>query len=334
MERYKIIRKLGEGGSGIAYLAMDREKKIPVTLKCIKPGAMHSARETFEHEVKILKALREFIRIGLFEDAELPYLIDETESCIVIKYIAGTNLLDYMMVRRRLKEKEVISISLDIIAVLRKLHESPRPIVFRDLKPSNIIIKKDGHAALIDFGAARFYKKNTDAEDTVNLGTCGYAAPEQYGCLGQTDEQTDIYCLGMTMLQLLSGANLKDCECVSTIRSLGIKNVSNELLNVIEGCIKADRNSRYKSFIEVEEQIRSIFKRKFVRRSACVASAVLLAAVISLTVSNLIVYAMPIRDAAVSGFEKRMPSMQQRLMVARQWIEQYAEKLGVELKFD
>ena len=99
--------------------------------------------------------------------------------------------------------------------VLGYLHSQNPPIIYRDMKPANIMLKPDGNVVLIDFGTAREYKEN-NIEDTTCLGTMGYAAPEQFGGMGQTDARTDIYCLGATMYHLVTGMN--PCEPPYEIR--------------------------------------------------------------------------------------------------------------------
>ena len=88
--------------------------------------------------------------------------------------------------------------------MLGYLHSRVPPIIYRDMKPANIMLKPDGNLTLIDFGTAREFKERNLA-DTTCLGTVGYAAPEQFGGMGQTDARTDIYCLGATLYHLITG---------------------------------------------------------------------------------------------------------------------------------
>ena len=103
-------------------------------------------------------------------------------------------------------QKYVVSWAKILCDVLLYLHTRDSPIIYRDMKPGNIMLKPDGNLMLIDFGTAREYKVKNRG-DTVCLGTVGYAAPEQFGGMGQTDARTDIYGLGATMYHLLTGKN-------------------------------------------------------------------------------------------------------------------------------
>ena len=331
MERYKIIKKLGEGGTSEAYLAKDRKTKRLVTLKLLKKNADKSAKESFEHEADILGKLNENEVLNSVKEfktnntrkGKIPEIIDEGDGYIALRYMEGNNLLNVMKEKGTLSEKEALKIAVDVIEIMRMLHERKEPVVYRDLKPSNIIIKNDGHAALIDFGAARFYTKRADVEDTINLGTIGYAAPEQYGSLGQSDEQTDIYCFGMTVLQMLSGANLRDSDALSVLKNRGLRKVTPELFDVIEGCIKADRKLRYKSFREVDDRLKSIPKKRTLRKCMTLVNGFMITAITTLVTTSIIVYAKPIKDAAAYDLDKRLPYVQQRLYIARERLEQY-----------
>ena len=165
--------------------------------------------------------------------------------------------------------------------------------------------------------------KRADVEDTINLGTIGYAAPEQYGSLGQSDEQTDIYCFGMTVLQMLSGANLRDSDALSVLKNRGLRKVTPELFDVIEGCIKADRKLRYKSFREVDDRLKSIPKKRTLRKCMTLVNGFMITAITTLVTTSIIVYAKPIKDAAAYDLDKRLPYVQQRLYIARERLEQY-----------
>ena len=99
---------------------------------------------------------------------------------------------------------EALSIINQLCNVLDYLHKRNPPVIFRDLKPSNVMVTPQQEVKLIDFGIARFFKKGKQS-DTTNLGTPGYAAPEQYGGAGQSDARTDIYSLGVLINQMITG---------------------------------------------------------------------------------------------------------------------------------
>jgi serine/threonine-protein kinase len=155
--------------------------------------------------------------------------------------------------------------------VLNYLHTRTPVIIYRDMKPANIMLKPDGNVTLIDFGTAREYKEKNLA-DTTCLGTVGYAAPEQFGGMGQTDARTDIYCLGATLYHLVTGMN--PCEPPYEIRPIREINpgLSAGLEKIICKCCQRDPNDRYQSaaelmfalehYLEEDEDFKKKQKRK------------------------------------------------------------------------
>ena len=122
---------------------------------------------------------------------------------LIEEYISGSSLQEKIE-GNALSEADILRYMLDLCDILEKLHTGEQVIIHRDIKPSNIIITTYNRAVLLDFNAAKFYSPES-AEDTVLLGTKGYAAPEQYG-FGSSTPQTDIYALGMTSAGLFKAA--------------------------------------------------------------------------------------------------------------------------------
>lgn len=200
--KYKIIHEVGKGGMSHVYLAINeaagKEWAIKEVLKKgIKEG--ESVKQDPVTETNILKNL---------SSPHLPQIIDvisqEDKYLIVMDFIEGITLKKKLDNEGRQKQEDVVAWALQLCDVLEYLHGQDPPIIYRDMKPGNIMLKPDGTIVLIDFGIAREYKAEA-TEDTRTLGTRGYAAPEQYGGMGQTDERTDIYNLGATMYHLVTG---------------------------------------------------------------------------------------------------------------------------------
>jgi serine/threonine protein kinase len=204
-QRYKLLEKVGEGGFSTVYKAEDESTQQIVAIKAIYLQGLTvqekiEATDAFNREVQMLSKL---------EHKHLPRLYDhfsDTECWyMVMDFIAGTTL-EKRMERRKgtpLPIEEVFDIGLILCSVLAYLHSHRPAIIFRDLKPANIILTRDGHLFLIDFGIARHYKHG-QTRDTIPFGSPGYAAPEQYG-KAQTTPLADIYSLGAILHQLLSG---------------------------------------------------------------------------------------------------------------------------------
>lgn len=119
-------------------------------------------------------------------------------------YVEGRTLKAIVDERGAQPQEDVVNWAIQLCSVLDYLHTRKPAIIYRDLKPGNIMLRPDGRIVLIDFGTAREYKTGQE-EDTISLGTKGYAAPEQYGGDGQTDARTDIYNLGATIYHLVTG---------------------------------------------------------------------------------------------------------------------------------
>ena len=147
-------------------------------------------------------------------------------------------------------QETVIEWAEELCGVLDYLHMQNPPIIYRDMKPANIMLQPNGNIKLIDFGIAREYKEH-NLEDTVSLGTKGYAAPEQFGGKGQTDQRTDIYCLGVTLYHLVTGKN--PCEPPYEIYPIRYwnPNLSSGLESIILKCTRINPEERYQSCAEL-----------------------------------------------------------------------------------
>ncbi|MGE0495820.1 MAG: serine/threonine-protein kinase [Vulcanimicrobiota bacterium] len=202
-DRYEIEKVLGQGGMGAVYLA--RDTRIP-TRWAVKemsdafadPAERDEAVETFKAEARILSGLNH---------PNLPritdHFSDEGRQYLVMDFVEGVTLEAMLEEQKQLPVATVIDLAIQITEVLDYLHTRDKPVIFRDFKPGNVMVTPEGKAKLIDFGIARHFSSGKSS-DTRALGTPGYAAPEQYG-KGQSDPRTDIYALGATLYQALTG---------------------------------------------------------------------------------------------------------------------------------
>jgi tRNA A-37 threonylcarbamoyl transferase component Bud32/DNA-directed RNA polymerase subunit RPC12/RpoP len=247
-DRYKLIRQTGKGASSVVYLAQDIRLERVCAVKVIK-------KDTYANKIASQESLDEANKMKLLAHISIPQLYDifddEDKLCIVMEFIEGRNLSEIIKsLKQPLDEFTVINWAKQLCRVLFYLHTLKPPRIFRDLKPANIILQPNGVIKLIDFGTMKNYDESR-AEDTVNLGTKGYAAPEQFGGRGQTDARTDIYGLGMTLYHLITGVNpsLPPFE-VKPIRYYR-KDISNGLEKIVMKCIEVERENRYQSAIEM-----------------------------------------------------------------------------------
>ncbi len=207
--RYRIIRKIGGGGMGAVYLAGDQN------LGGIERAVKEMVQSSIEEEQQV-KAIEDFKResmiLSTLEHPSIPtiydYFFDETEGrfYLVMKYISGGDLAGRLRAASggRIDERTVTEWSIQVADVLAYLHNLPAKIVYRDLKPSNIMLESSGDKImLIDFGIARSI--NQTEKGVTAVGTMGYAPPELFS--GQVEPRSDIYSLGSTMFHLLTGAD-------------------------------------------------------------------------------------------------------------------------------
>src|SRR6266446_387301 len=204
--RYRILAQIGVGGFGTVYKARDRRQhgKL-VAIKEINMAAL-SAQEKIEVTDSFN---REITLLSRLEHKHLPHIhnqyTDPEHWYIVMDYIEGQTLEELLArsPKGRLSLNQVAKIGIALCDVLAHLHNQSPSIIYRDVKPSNIMLTPWGRLYLIDFGIARRYQPG-QPRDTGPLGSPGYAAPEQYGRM-QTTVQTDIYGLGVTLQTLLTG---------------------------------------------------------------------------------------------------------------------------------
>jgi serine/threonine protein kinase len=204
--RYHILAQIGEGGFGTVYKARDQHKQGKlIAIKEINMAAL-SAQEKIEVTDSFN---REITLLSKLNHKSLPHIYDQFTDpehwYIVMDYIEGQTLEDLLArsPQGRLSVKQTARIGTALCDVLSYLHEQEPSIIFRDVKPGNIMLTFWDRLYLIDFGIARRYRSG-QARDTGPLGSPGYAAPEQYGRM-QTTERTDIYGLGITLQTLLTG---------------------------------------------------------------------------------------------------------------------------------
>jgi tetratricopeptide (TPR) repeat protein len=206
--RYQLLSRIGQGGMGAVYKAADtRFNNRPVAIKemsstGLTPARLQEAEAAFEHEAHLLADLMHPNLPRIYE-----HFAENDRSYLVMDFIEGQTLEEYLGLKGGgpLPVDQVITWAEQLCDVLNYLHSHQPPIIFRDLKPANVMISESGHVYLIDFGIARIFKPGKQ-HDTVALGSPGYAAPEQYG-KAQSSPRSDIYSLGALLHHLLTGVD-------------------------------------------------------------------------------------------------------------------------------
>ena len=208
--RYEIVRKIGGGGMGAVYLASDNN--LGGVLRAVKE-MVQSHIEEEQQEKAINDFKRESMILSTLDHPSIPtiydyfYDADEGRFYLVMKYISGGDLASRLRSapEGKIDEKSVTQWAVQITDVLDYLHSQPSTIVYRDLKPSNIMVDgNSGRIMLIDFGIARSISQKEEKGVTA-VGTMGYAPPELFS--GNVEPRSDIYSLGSTMFHLLTGAD-------------------------------------------------------------------------------------------------------------------------------
>ena len=238
--KYKILNVLGRGGMSIVYLAMnERVNKQWAIKEILKQDAHHLHAN--RREIEMMKKLRHPYLPGIADVIE-----NRNSLLIVMDYIEGRSLQDILAEYGAQTQADVLKWAKQLCDVLSYLHTRKPAVIYRDMKPANVMLKPDGNIMLIDFGAAREYKSQNN-KDTVSLGTRGYAAPEQYEREGQSDARTDIYCLGVMLFQLLTGESPHSLCPICQINP----SLSSGLEKILIKCTQVKKENRYQSCREL-----------------------------------------------------------------------------------
>ena len=266
--RYAVDHVLGRGGMSTVYRAYDTHLSNRVV-------AVKEMVDTFATPEERAEAERDFLReaalLTNLHHPAIPTIFDcfsaNSRHYLVMEYIAGENLEKAVAARSEpYSEVQVRTWALTLCGVLRYLHEQQPPIIFRDLKPGNILVEPGGRLRLIDFGIARFFK-HSQTTDTTALGTSGYASPEHY--TGQTDARSDLYSLAATMHHLLT---LRDPSRQPPFQFPPVQSlnpaVSLELEQIIARGLDPDRTKRFASVPELEAALQGTRPRPARQRPA------------------------------------------------------------------
>lgn len=193
LEKYDQLECLASSHGTETFLVKQKDSERLYVAKCYDKSLY-----SFVHESNILQSLRH---------GGLPAFADGFESdsvvCIVREYIEGMPLNRYIT-ENHPANQDIIGIGVQLCDILIYLHGQEKPVIHRDIKPQNVIVKDDGQIVLIDFDISRIYHNEAET-DTQFFGTREYAPPEQYG-FSQTDSRTDIYAFGVLLRYMLTGS--------------------------------------------------------------------------------------------------------------------------------
>ncbi|MCU1265413.1 MAG: Serine/threonine protein kinase [Acidobacteria bacterium] len=261
--RYEIVRRIGGGGMGAVYLAKDRNLGDA-------PRAVKEMVETHLDESQHEKAIGDFKRESLLltslEHPSIPtiydyfYDTDANRFYLVMKYISGGDLASRLRSSTggKLDEKTVSDWGMQVADVLDYLHTRPKPIIYRDLKPANLMIDgNSGRVMLIDFGIARWVAKQEKGVTAV--GTMGYAPPELFS--GRVEPRSDVYSLGATMFHLLTGSDPQDNPLLIFDFSKNPRprqiapSISSEIERILMRAVEYKPEDRFRSAGEMRDEL-------------------------------------------------------------------------------
>ena len=253
---YQILRTLGRGGMGTTYLVWDKNQKnqgapLLLVLKEMNADMMRiaKARELFEREARVLKSL-DHPGIPKYYD----FFVENDRKYLVMELIHGHNLEQFIYQRGALDQERAIKWMIQVCTILTYLHNLHPPLVHRDVKPANLILRNlDSRLMLLDFGAVK--ELGTSLE--TRIGVEGYSAPEQYR--GKPCPQSDIYGVGATIIFLITGKTpmqyyrYKGAKYEFDIAS--IPNLTPQLGKVVEKACRSDFRDRYQNAEELSEAL-------------------------------------------------------------------------------
>jgi len=266
----RIEKKIAEGGMSVVYLAIDDELKKKWAIKEIK---RKGNKKQENDEIIGNSILTEVNVMTKLDHQYLPRIVgiknNGITSSIIMDYIEGEPLSEVLKKYGAQPEEKVIKWAKQLCEALLYLHTQTPPIIYRDMKPSNVMLKPDDNIRIIDFGIAKEYKGNGLDPNEKPVGTEGYAPPEQYQC--HTDVRSDIYALGMTMHHLLTGVKPKKDIVYQPVKYYNPK-LSEEIELVIDKCVQPEPENRYQNCSELLydlehlEELTRAYKKKQKRK--------------------------------------------------------------------
>jgi serine/threonine protein kinase len=254
--RYRVTKPLGGGGMKMVYLAEDMRL---ASRPCALAEMVDSFTDPTMQQQAVAAFQREADMLAQLSNEHIPRVFDrfseQNHHYLVMEYVDGTTLEDVLKTSGgKLGEASIIDIAVQVLDTLQYLHNLQPPVVYRDLKPSNVMLGRNGQVKLIDFGIARFFLPQSNA---TMIGTQGYAPPEQYR--GRAEARSDLYALGATMHHALSGRDpaAEPPFSFPKLKTL-CPNVNPSLTNLVDQALEYDVVHRMADAAEFKERLLAI----------------------------------------------------------------------------
>ncbi|MBR0091153.1 MAG: serine/threonine protein kinase [Lachnospiraceae bacterium] len=233
---YRIVDVLAHGGMSRVYLAESVRTGIPWVIKEVRDETSFSQAFLRESLLKEIHTLKDLEHPSLVRVVDA--LVHESRLLMVMEYVQGRTLQQVLRDEGMLSEQRTVRIAEQICDALGYLHSRGKRIIYRDLKPSNIMIRPDGRAVLIDFGTVHL----AGEKKKIAIGTPGFAAPEQVTGKGRIDEATDVYALGRTLCAMLTGGKPE---------GMPGRRISRQMRGILKRCTSYNAKKRYRHVAEV-----------------------------------------------------------------------------------
>ncbi len=259
IDRYVLEDIIGEGSYSIVFRGWDQEDKKRVAIKELKSLGMtkeeaDEAHRLFFNEINILKDLRHSGIPRVFD-----FFIFEGRHYMVMEWVEGENLEEMLERKGRISQDEALEYMKKLTNVLCYLQGTLKRVIYRDIKPSNIIVNENGSLKLIDFGISRYYSPEKK-KDTHILGTPGYAPPEAYSGNEQTDFSADIYSLGATFYHLTTGEDPVQFRFIFPNPQKFNHQLTEDFANLLTDCLKK-KGERIRDAVELKRRMEEIQKK-------------------------------------------------------------------------
>lgn len=263
--RYEILKRIGSGGMADVYMAIDQKLNRKVAVKVLKPEYVDDEKflKKFQTEAQAIASLTHPNIVNIYDVG-----VEDGVNYIVMELAGGITLKEYIKRKGRLSPQETVDISLQIASALSHAHN--HHIIHRDIKPQNILISDDGMIKVTDFGIAKAANANTVTSTATAIGSVHYISPEQ--AKGRfCDEKSDIYSLGITMYEMVTGRVPFDHENGVTIALMHLQNeitppseitegIPDSLEKIILKCVMKKPEERYQTADELIEDLKLVFQ--------------------------------------------------------------------------
>lgn len=246
--KYEVLKVIAEGGMGVVYLVKDLHLNKLAAVKVSRNPESLKERELVRREMEVLKELSHPALPGI-----LDYFEERENNCLVMEYVEGITLEQYLRKFGKAEISLAVKWAVEISEVLLYLHSCNPPIIYRDLKPANIMIQPDGRLKLIDFGAAFAVSYGQNREQMM-MGTPGYSAPEQWQS-GRSDKTGDIYGLGAVLHEMLTGIRKRQPFAQHRPVREYDKSIPRELEKIVMTCLRKRPGDRYQSMELLREAL-------------------------------------------------------------------------------